>query len=50
MKGKNDGEIKTKIRRLYDIINIFKSLGIVRKTSVGVKKANFEFAGLKRLK
>jgi len=37
--------IKTKIRRLYDIINVFRSLGLVKKTALGVKKPGYEWVG-----
>ena len=33
--------IKTKIRRLYDIINVFKSIGIVQKVRLQNKKPAF---------
>lgn len=35
---------KTKVRRLYDIINVFKALGLVKKTTEG-KKTLFYWAG-----
>lgn len=41
--------IKTKIRRLYDIINVFKSIGIVQKVRLQNKKPAFEWAGIKNL-
>jgi transcription factor E2F7/8 len=41
--------IKTKIRRLYDIINVFKSIGIVQKVRLHNKKPAFEWVGIKNL-
>lgn len=40
-------KVKTKIRRLYDIANVYKSLGIIRKTTLYNKKSGFEWLGLK---
>ena len=38
--------LKTKIRRLYDIVNVFKSLNLVRKISLGTKKPGFKWLGM----
>lgn len=39
-------KIKTKIRRLYDIANVFKSLGLIQKTSISeTKKPAFKWVG-----
>lgn len=39
-------KIKTKIRRLYDIANVFKSLGLIKKTSLAeTKKPAFSWIG-----
>ena len=32
LSGRLDSKLKTKIRRLYDITNVFKALGLVKKT------------------
>ncbi|KAL4438117.1 hypothetical protein ABPG74_016896 [Tetrahymena malaccensis] len=43
----DDHKIKTKIRRLYDIANVFKSLGLIKKTSlIETKKPAFEWIGI----
>ena len=44
-----DHKIKTKIRRLYDIANVFKSLGLIKKTVLGNKKPAFHWVGIKGL-
>lgn len=41
-----DHKIKTKIRRLYDIANVFKSLGLIRKTLLENKKPAFYWLGI----
>lgn len=41
--------IKTKIRRLYDIVNVFKSLGLVHKVHIPSKKPGFSWLGASRL-
>lgn len=41
--------IKTKIRRLYDIVNVFKSIGIVSKVHLPSKKPGFQWLGVKQL-
>ena len=41
-----DHKIKTKIRRLYDIANVFKSLGLIRKTVLSNKKPAFHWVGV----
>jgi transcription factor E2F7/8 len=42
-------KLKTKVRRLYDIANVFKSLGLVKKTSLSNKKPGFEWIGISGL-
>lgn len=37
--------VKTKIRRLYDIVNVFKSIGLVEKASMPNKKPGFQWLG-----
>lgn len=45
-KSIDDHKIKTKIRRLYDIANVFKSLGLIKKTTLSdTKKPAFEWVG-----
>ena len=41
-----DHKIKTKIRRLYDIANVFKSLGLIKKTLLLNKKPAFHWLGI----
>lgn len=38
--------IKTKIRRLYDISNVFQALGIIEKTFISHRKPAFIWRGL----
>jgi len=38
--------LKTKIRRLYDITNVFKAIGLVKKTITSDKKVAIEWLGL----
>lgn len=40
-----ENKIKTKIRRLYDIANVFKSLGLIKKTLTDHKKPAFTWLG-----
>ena len=40
---------KTKIRRLYDIVNVYKSIGLVRKISLTGKKSGFQWMGTDQL-
>lgn len=43
-------KIKTRIRRLYDIANVFKSIGIIKKTHLDSKtKPGFEYLGYQGL-
>jgi predicted transcriptional regulator len=43
-------KIKTKIRRLYDIANVFKSLGLIKKTTLSdTKKPAFSYVGVSGL-
>ena len=45
-----ENKIKTKIRRLYDIANVFKSIGIIKKTHIDAKnKPGFEYLGYQGL-
>lgn len=41
---------KTKIRRLYDIVNVFKCLGLVKKVHVETGKNGFQWLGVEKLK
>jgi transcription factor E2F7/8 len=34
------------IRRLYDIANVFKSMGLIKKTTMENKKPGFQWIGL----
>lgn len=46
----DQNKIKTRIRRLYDIANVFKSIGIIRKTHIDSKnKPGFEYLGFQGL-
>ena len=49
MKDMDEASVKTKIRRLYDIINVFRSLGLVKKISLASKKPGYEWAGTEYL-
>ena len=42
-------KLKTKIRRLYDIANVYKSLGILKKVTLSNKKPGFEWIGVSGL-
>lgn len=42
-------KLKTKVRRLYDIANVFKSLGLVKKTYLPNRKPGFEWVGISGL-
>lgn len=42
--------VKTKIRRLYDIVNVFKSIAIVQRVRVAGMKPSFQWQGLAGLK
>jgi hypothetical protein len=42
--------LKTKVRRLYDIANVFKSLGLVKKTYLKSRKPGFEWIGVSGLR
>lgn len=43
-------KVKTRIRRLYDIANVFKSIGIIKKTHLDCKtKPGFEYLGYQGL-
>lgn len=42
-------KLKTKVRRLYDIANVFKSLGLVKKTYLSNRKPGFEWVGVSGL-
>jgi hypothetical protein len=44
-----DNKIKTKIRRLYDIANVFSALGLIKKTCLESKKPAFMWIGLEGL-
>eukprot|EP01017_Pseudomicrothorax_dubius_P013068 TRINITY_DN1562_c0_g3_i3.p1 TRINITY_DN1562_c0_g3~~TRINITY_DN1562_c0_g3_i3.p1 ORF type:complete len:416 (-),score=102.16 TRINITY_DN1562_c0_g3_i3:826-2073(-) len=40
-----ENKIKTKIRRLYDIANVFSALGLIKKTSLESRKPAFRWVG-----
>ncbi len=42
-------KLKTKIRRLYDIANVFKSIGIIKKIKMINNKPGYEWVGLSGL-
>ena len=42
--------MKTKVRRLYDIVNVFKSLRLVKKITLNTKKPGFKWLGVENLK
>ena len=42
-------KLKTKIRRLYDIANVFKSIGIIRKIKLNNNKPGYEWVGISGL-
>lgn len=44
----NSALVKTKIRRLYDIVNVFKSVGLVENPMPN-KKPGFRWLGTERL-
>ena len=37
--------VRTKLRRLYDIINVFKSIGLVQKVTIASRKTAFRWMG-----
>lgn len=42
----DQNKLKTKVRRLYDIANVLKSIGLIRKTQIlNTKKPAFEWVG-----
>lgn len=41
-----ENKIRTKIRRLYDIANVFSSLGLIQKTCLDTKKPAYEWIGV----
>jgi hypothetical protein len=45
LHNQDSGLVKTKIRRLYDIVNVFKSVGLVEKVHMPNKKAGFRWVG-----
>ena len=40
---------RTKVRRLYDIVNVFKSLRLVKKITLSKKKPGFKWLGVENL-
>ena len=48
-KDLKKSENKNKIRRLYDIVNVFKSLGLIEKVINSSGKSVFQFKGVKGL-
>lgn len=49
MHTEDAGLVKTKIRRLYDIVNVFKSIAIVQRVRVSGMKPSFQWQGLSGL-
>lgn len=49
MNESNDETKKTKVRRLYDIVNVFKCLGLVRKVKTSGAKPAYEWLGCEEL-
>jgi transcription factor E2F7/8 len=49
IRSEDSALVKTKIRRLYDIVNVFKSLGLVRRVHLPSKKPAFQWEGEKQL-
>lgn len=47
--SQDDNKLKTKIRRLYDIANVLKSIGLIRKTHLDSRKPAFEWVGINGL-
>lgn len=47
LTGGQGAKLKTKIRRLYDITNVFKAIGLIKKTVTADKKVAIEWLGLK---
>ena len=45
MKDIDSDSLRTKVRRLYDIVNVFKSLKLVEKTCLPNKKPGFKWKG-----
>ena len=39
-------KVKTKIRRLYDIANVFRSIGLIKKIHLSNNKPAFEWVGI----
>ena len=44
--NKQSNQTKTKIRRLYDISNVFKSIGIINKVKIENNKPAYEWVGI----
>lgn len=49
MHTEDPKQVKTKIRRLYDIVNVFKSISIVQRVRVSGMKPSFQWQGLTAL-
>ena len=50
LPSSDENKIKTRIRRLYDIANVFKAIRIIRKTHLDSKhKSGFEYLGYQGL-
>jgi transcription factor E2F7/8 len=45
LTGGLGSKLKTKIRRLYDITNVFKAMGLVKKTITKDRKVAIEWLG-----
>lgn len=49
IQSEDSAMVKTKIRRLYDIVNVFKSVGLVEKAHLNNNKPGFRWLGVQRL-
>lgn len=48
-QNKDSHKLKTKIRRLYDIANVFLALGVIQKAYLPNRKPAFSWTGLEGL-
>lgn len=49
VKDHNDDGARTKVRRMYDIISVFKALKLVEKTNLSNGKPAFRWLGILEL-
>jgi Fe2+ or Zn2+ uptake regulation protein len=49
VKNQNDDGVRTKVRRMYDIISVFKALKLVEKTNLANGKPAFRWLGILEL-